>query len=107
MAITCTQFTGANKNPTFESYAARGIGFYVGTLQATYSATGGLTWSGPFTTNLFVMIAPASNYLPVMNSGIVKIYSLSTGTMSEAASDVDFTLLSGTGFAFCAIGGPA
>lgn len=107
MAITCTQFTGANKNPTFESYGARGIGFYVGNLQVTYSGTGGMTWSGPFNTNLFVMISPASNYLPVLNSGQVKIYLLSTATMSEVASDVDFTLLSGTGFAFCAIGGPA
>ena len=102
MAISVTYNSGVNKNFSFNSNTARGMKMAVGTIAATYSAAGGLTWSLPFNVRLFCQISPASQYFFTYNcttsmfqawQSVVTTTALAS-TLVEVASDTDFTALS-------------
>ena len=102
MAVNATYDTALNANYGIESGIARGIKFATGTIKATYSSAGGLTWTLPFVRTLYVQIPEVSNYFFVYDytSTMLHAYEyLATTTaaghpQSEVASDTDFTTTS-------------
>lgn len=105
MAINATYDAGFNANFKLESGLARGLQFACGTIKATYSGAGGLTWTLPFPTKtLYVAVSPvqfaATSYVQLQylyTSNMLKAFEwLPTTTASalcaaEVASDTDFT----------------
>lgn len=101
MALTATHDTRLNKNPEMQSALARGLNFAVGTLAITYSGAGGLSWTLPFNKTVFTYVPPVSGYQFIHNvtTGMLKAYEIVVtttalaSTLSEVASDTDFTAL--------------
>lgn len=105
MAINATNDAAFNANYEVNSGMARGLKFVSGTIKATYSAAGGLTWTLPFSSKtLYVAVTPiqftAGSYVSLQylyTSNMLKAFEwLPTTTASglcaaEVASDTDFT----------------
>ena len=102
MAISVTYDAGLNKNYKITSADARGLKVAFGTIAATYSAAGGLTWSLPFNVRMYVSIPPVSQYVFTYNctTSVFQAYqcvvttTALASTLVEVASDTDFTALS-------------
>lgn len=104
MAINATCDIGFNTNYQLESGLARGLKLACGTIKATYSAAGGLTWTLPFAQTMFVYVSPGVmaagsviQFQYLYTSNMLQAYqSLASTTAaghteSEVASDTDFT----------------
>lgn len=102
MALSVSIDDRLNNHPTMQEGLARGLGFAVGTMDLTYSAAGGLSWTGPFAHTVFCSIPPVSQYIFTydVTNGMVYAYehvvttTALASTLVEVASDTDFTALS-------------
>lgn len=111
MALSATYDTRLNKNYEIKSGIARGLGMAFGTLAVTYSTAGGLSWTCPFDKTVWVSVPPVSGYQFQYNvtTNILKAYEVVVtttalaSTLSEVASDTDFTALTDS-LRFCAFG---
>lgn len=113
MALTAVYDSRFNKNYELGEFYARGGKIAFGYLQATYSGTGGLSWTLPFTgTAPMVCIPQASSYTFEYHPSTAMLWAYNTVVtttagalvVQEVASDTDFTALPGGGIYFVVFG---
>lgn len=83
MAVNATYHSGLNGNYEMQSGLARGLHFATGTIKATYSAAGGVTWSLPFAQTLFVYVSPTGMGAGA-SASMIQFRYLYTSTMLQA-----------------------
>ena len=93
--VTATYDKQLNGNYTFNSAAAGGINFAVGTIGLGTYTSGGMTWVLPFNNTDFVLVGPASDVIfsyDYTNEALLirGISQTGSGTV-ELASDTDVT----------------
>ena len=104
--VTATYDKGLNGQYTFNSAAANGANFAVGTIGLGTYTSGGMTFALDFNNTDFVMVGPASDVVfkyDYTNEALLIMTVSQTGAgLVELASDVDCT--SFTAVQFMAVG---